>query len=81
MEPGRVTTYTTDAGRMSLVAEFRDSVTGDILARAVDRKQSRDTGFMQVTNRVTNTAEARRAIDVWAKALRDALDELNGKTG
>jgi hypothetical protein len=38
MEPGRTRTYTTEAGRMTLVAELRDSVTGDILARAVDVK-------------------------------------------
>jgi hypothetical protein len=79
MEPGRSTTYTTETGRMTLVAELRDSVSGDVLARVVDRQQSRDSGMMQVTNRVTNTADARRAIDVWAKALRNALDELNSK--
>ena len=79
MEPGRSTTYTTETGRMTLVAELRDSVSGDVLARVVDRQQSRSSGMMQVTNRVTNVADARRAIDVWARALRDALDELNGK--
>ncbi|HSN72312.1 MAG TPA: DUF3313 family protein [Steroidobacteraceae bacterium] len=79
MEPGRTTTYTTETGRMTLVAELRDSVSGDVLARVVDRQQSRDSGMMQVTNRVTNTADARRAIGVWARALREGLDELKGR--
>jgi hypothetical protein len=32
-----------------------------------------------VTNRVTNTADARRAIQVWATALRRALDDMYGR--
>jgi hypothetical protein len=36
---------------------------------------------MQITNSVTNTAEARRIIRVWAEALRRALDELNSHAG
>jgi hypothetical protein len=31
---------------------------------------------MTITNRVTNTADAQRAIRAWARALRDALDSL-----
>jgi hypothetical protein len=64
---------------MTLVAELRDSVTGEILARAVDGRSGRNTGMWTVTNRVTNTADARRAIRVWARALRDALDEVYGR--
>jgi hypothetical protein len=77
---GRTRTYTANTGRMTLVAELRDSVTGEILARAVDGQSGRSGGFWTVTNRVTNTADARRAVRVWARALRDGLDVLYGKS-
>lgn len=79
MAAGRVRTYTANPGRMTLVAELRDSVTGEILARAVDARSARNSGQLNVTNRVTNTADARRTIRIWAVALRDALDELYGR--
>ena len=79
MTAGRSRTYTANSGRMTLVAELRDSVTGEILARAVDARSGRTTGTMDFTNRVTNTADARRAINVWARALREALDEMYGR--
>jgi hypothetical protein len=75
MTPGS-RTYTANAGRMTLVVELRDSVTGELLARAVDARGGRNTGTLSVTNRVTNTADARRAIGVWATALRSGLDDL-----
>lgn len=73
---GRSRTYTANSGRMTLVLELRDSLTGEILARAVDTRTGRGTGQWNVTNRVTNTADAQRAIGVWARALREGLDEL-----
>lgn len=76
MTAGRTRTYTTNSGRMTLVVELRDPVTGEILARAVDGRSGRGTGQWNITNNVTNTADARRAISVWATALRQALDEL-----
>ncbi len=77
MTAGRSRTYTANSGRMSLVLELRDSMTGEILARVVDTRSGRGTGMMTVTNRVTNTADARRAIRVWAQALRSGLDSLH----
>jgi hypothetical protein len=79
MSAGRSRTYTANAGRMTLVVELRDSVTGEILARAVDSRSGRGTGQWNITNNVTNTADARRAITVWATALRQALDDLYGR--
>jgi hypothetical protein len=74
---GRNRTYTTNSGRMTLVLELRDSVTGETLARVVDGRSGRASGHMTITNRVTNTADARRAIRVWAQALRSGLDSLH----
>lgn len=73
---GRSRTYTANSGQMTLVLEVRDSVTGEVLARVVDGRSGRTSGFMTVTNRVTNTADARRAIQIWASALRNGLDTL-----
>jgi len=64
---------------MTLVAELRDSVTGELLARVVDTQRGRQTGTLSFTNSVTNTADARRAIGIWATALRQGLDELYRK--
>lgn len=76
--PGRVRTYTADAGEMTLIAELRDSVTGTLLARAFDRRGGNDM-MWQWTTSVTNTAEARRIIATWADTLRNALDTARGK--
>jgi hypothetical protein len=73
---GRTRTYTANSGSMTLVLEARDSLSGEILARAVDPRSGRNSGVMSITNRATNTADARRAISVWARALREALEEL-----
>jgi hypothetical protein len=81
MEPGRVTTYTTDAGRVTIVMELRDGPTNQLLARAIDRKVGTDTGFAQVTNSVTNSAEFRRMVRSWAQHLVKGLDKVNGKGG
>jgi hypothetical protein len=80
MSAGRTRTYTANSGRMTLVAELRDSTTGEILARAVDARSARSTGTLDITNRVTNTADARRVIRIWATALRQALDEMYGRS-
>lgn len=73
---GRSRTYTANSGRMTLVLELRDSITGETLARAVDTRSGRGSGTMMITNRVTNTGDARRAIRIWAQALRSGLDSL-----
>jgi Protein of unknown function (DUF3313) len=70
--------YTTNAGEMTLDMEIHDSVTGQLLARVVDKQRALDTGTLQWTNTVSNAAEAQRAIDAWARQLRTGLDQVNG---
>jgi hypothetical protein len=77
MGPGRSRTYTANSGRMTLVLELRDSITGETLARVVDGQSGRNFGIMTITNRATNTADARRAMRTWAQALRSGLDGLH----
>ena len=79
MSAGRSRTYTTSAGHMTLVAELRDSVTGKLMARAVDSVQGRDTGNFQITNSVTNLSAARTALSKWARILREGMDDATGR--
>jgi hypothetical protein len=79
MSAGRSRTYTTNAGHMTLVAELRDSVTGKLMARAVDNVQARDTGTFMITTSVSNLASARTALIKWARVLREGLDAATGR--
>jgi Protein of unknown function (DUF3313) len=72
---GRSRTYVASNGHMSGVVELRDSVTGQLLARAVDNVSGRDIGTFQIANSVTNLGDARVALNSWARALVKALGE------
>jgi hypothetical protein len=76
---GTARSFAMDAGRMTLVMQLVDSVTGQILARVVDTRQGPATGSLKWSNSVTNSAEVRRVIGQWADALCKALDEVNGR--
>jgi len=71
---GRVETYALSAGEMTLVADLRDSASGDIIMRIFDRTQAREHFQPQRITSVDNEAEARTAASGWAKALRKELD-------
>ena len=78
--PGRSSTYTTTSGAATIFIELYDSETGDILARAADRRIAQHMGGnLSYSNRVTNRADAKKMMRVWAKALRERLDEYHGK--
>ena len=72
---GIVHTYAESAGEMTLYLELYDSVTDDLIAKALDRKIDRETGYFEWQNRVNNRAAARRILRVWARVLIDGLDE------
>ena len=63
------------AGTMTLYVELIDSVTGDMLVKAIDNKYDRTRTRIQVQNRVRNEAAAREMLGEWAVLLRLALDE------
>ena len=76
MQPGRTSTYTSSAGEMTLYIELYDSVTGDIIAKAIDRQFDRNNpGFYTWTNSVTNRSAAIRILKGWAGILVNALNE------
>jgi hypothetical protein len=72
---GMSRSYTTSAGEMTLSLELVDGTTGEVLARAVDRRRGTDTGMMQWTSSVSNKADADRTLRRWASVLREGLDE------
>ena len=72
---GRSRTYTTTTGAATLFVELFDSLSGDLIGRAVDRRAAgRSGGFAMQANRVTNRADARREFRAWADLLIEFLD-------
>ena len=73
---GRTRNYVTNAGAATLFVEMHDSLTGDLLGRAIDRRAARrGGGFAISANRVTNRSDARREFRVWADALIELIDQ------
>jgi hypothetical protein len=72
---GRSSIFISSVGEATLVLELKDSETGAILARSIDRRAAAPIGgTMQESNRVTNAAEVRRLIRFWGTRLREGLE-------
>lgn len=71
-------TYSESPGEMTLYLELHDSVTDDLIAKAVDHQTDREIGYFQWQTRVTNRAAANRILTVWANVLKDGLDKARG---
>ncbi len=80
MSANRTMQYTESSGKMTLKLELFDSVTGDLLATASDRREAPRRGYLQWTTSVTNRADANRILRQWAEGLRTRLDEARGKS-
>ena len=74
---GRRTTYVSSSLAATLYLELYDSVTGDILGRAIDRQVVRDPGYASWANAVTNRADAKRIYRRWAGWLRESWDDVH----
>ena len=79
MQAGRTRTYTESAGEMTLYVELYDSVTGDLIAKALDRKVDRSSGYYTWANSATNRAAADRILKGWAEILLNALNEAKAE--
>ena len=77
MSAGRSRTFAEQAGSMTLYLEVYDSVTGALIAKAIDAQADRRQGFATWQTSVSNRQAARRILTDWAQALRDALDEAH----
>jgi hypothetical protein len=62
------------------VLEVRDSVTGALLGRVLDRRETQSTGSMQWTNSVTNLADFRRLVQQWGSISTKGLTELKDQS-
>lgn len=70
--------FASTAGEATLYLELFDSVSGEILARALDHQVASNPGqVMRYSNRVTNRAAAREVFASWAGALRRKLDMMH----
>ncbi len=76
---GRITTYTAEAGEMTLVMDLYDSASGAKIGTVIDRGRSRDRGSFRISNSVTNKSEADIILRKWATLLVNALDEARAK--
>jgi len=79
--PGRHQSYVASSGAATLFLEMYDSVSGDILARVIDRRQVGNYGTVGWSNSVTNRADAQRMFRRWAGLLRSGLDEVRSEAG
>ena len=78
---GRVDTYIASAGAATIYIELFDSVSGEILARVIDRRRMQDYGHARWANKVTNRADAARMFRRWATLLRQGMDEQRQEAG
>jgi hypothetical protein len=76
MSAGRTTTYTTEAGEATLVLEARDSRTGLLMGRILDRRETRSTAGMQMSTSVSNKSDFRALFRQWAGIAVKGIDEL-----
>lgn len=76
MTSGRSRTYTTESGEATLFLEVRDSTSGTLLGRALDRRNTRYTGRVQISNSVTNLADFKALFRQWAEISIKGFQEL-----
>lgn len=76
MSSSRSRTYTMESGEATLFLEVRDSTTGALLGRALDKRGTRNTGRVQVSNSVTNLSDFRALFKQWADISVKGFQEL-----
>lgn len=76
MTPGRTSTYAREAGEATIVLEVRDSMSGAILGRGVDRREAGENSFVLRRSRVTNRSDFQRMFRSWAELSAQALERL-----
>jgi hypothetical protein len=74
--PGRSVSFTTEAGEATLVIEVRDSQTGALMGRVLDRRETRGTAGMQMSTNVSNVSEFRALFKQWAGITVQGMEEL-----
>ena len=72
---GRADYYLTQLGEATLIIELSDSMSGQVLARGVDRRAIEPNTIIE-SNRVTNRAELEIELGRWGIVIRNALESL-----
>jgi hypothetical protein len=75
LNTGVTRTFSESAGSMTLYVELYDSVTDDLLAKALDAKSDRSPGWIQYQTGPANRAAAIKMMQPWAEALVQGLDQ------
>ncbi len=75
-EFGRTDVYLRSVGEATLVLELRDSISHEILLRAVEKKAADQEIFWHRSNPVTDMSELRSMIGSWSRFLRKRIDQL-----
>ncbi|MDJ0929450.1 MAG: DUF3313 family protein [Gammaproteobacteria bacterium] len=79
---GRGEIYLDRVGEATLVLQLIDSMSGEVLARAAERRAAQPAGRMGIqSSPVTTWNEVRRLARRWAVKLRDGLDDFKAQTG
>ena len=78
MAPGRVSNFSKEAGHATLVIEARDSMSGAILGRAVDKRDVGDSSFMVRRTSASNRSDFAQTFKKWASLSAEALSNLRG---
>lgn len=69
--------YLSSLGEATLILEARDSMSGETIYRAVDRRKIERAGDMVAANSVTTWAEVRLWARRWATRLRSGLESIH----
>ncbi len=73
---GRGDVYLSSVGEITLILEVVDSMSGEVIVRAVERRALDRSGMAMRSSTVNTWAEVRRVTRRWATTLRDGLDSI-----
>lgn len=76
MTSGRSRTHTMEAGEATLFLEAFDSTTNALLGRALDQRETRNSGRLSLSNSVTNLSDFRTLFKQWAEICVKGFEDL-----
>jgi len=74
---GRGEIWLSSLGEGTLVIELADSLSGEVIFRAVDRRAIESVGSATRANSASTWGEVRRWARRWATRLREGLDSIH----
>ena len=72
----RSRTFTMEAGEATLFLEASDSTSGALLGRVIDKRTTRNSGRLRLTNELTNESDLRALFRRWAETCVKGFEEL-----